>query len=69
MDAESGSVCLSFAGRRWYSHSNTYRDTNSNRHCDGYSNSYCFPNRNTWPETYSHTEATPDATAATVARD
>ena len=35
LDAQSRRLCLSFAGRRRYSHSNTYRDTNGNSHCDG----------------------------------
>ena len=64
LDAQSGSVCLSLAGRRYSdSHSNTgintYRDTHCNRHCDGifYADT----------ETYTHTEDCTDAKAASYA--
>jgi hypothetical protein len=41
VDAQSGSICLSLAGRRWHPYSNTYRDSNSD------SNRYCYANFNT----------------------
>jgi hypothetical protein len=61
LDAQSGSVRLSIAGRRRhsYSHSNsnTYRNANCNSHCDG----------NFYTETYAHTEGCTDAEAASYA--
>ena len=60
LDAQSGSVCLSLAGRCYPdSHSNAYRDTHCNRHCDGifYTDT----------ETYTHTEDCTDAKAASYA--
>ena len=59
LDAQSGSICLSLAGRRRHSHShsniNTYRDT------------YCDSNFYNDTKTYGHAEAASYAAAAAIA--
>ena len=60
LDAQSGSICLSFAKRWRHSHSDTYPDSNS--HCDGNANGY------SWSKGYSHAKTAPDTEAASLRR-
>jgi len=66
LDAQSRRLCLSFAGRRRYSHSNTYRDTNGNSHCDG--NSDTDAETYTLTQGYTVAEATSYASATAIRR-
>ena len=67
LDAQSGSICLSPAGRRRHSHSNTYRDSNGNSHCDGDSHSDGNSDTAAGPEDYTLAETTSNASAAAIA--
>jgi hypothetical protein len=66
LDAQSGSICLSLA--KWRRHSYSYSNSDSNSDGNSDSNGHCYRNCNTWCEVYSHTEATPHATAASLGR-
>jgi hypothetical protein len=71
LDAQSGSICLSPAGRRRHSHSNTYRDSNGNSHCDGDGDSHSHSDGNSdtaaGPEDYTLAETASNAPAAAIA--
>ena len=73
LDAQSGSICLSLAGRRRHSHSDTYRDTYANSHCDGNSDSDSNgdgdgnSDTDAGPEGYTLAETASNAPAAAIA--
>ena len=69
MDAKPWRIRLSPGWRRRHSHSNAYRDTNSNRNCHCNGDSYSDGNSDTdaGPEDYSLAETASNASAAAIA--
>jgi len=64
LDAQSRRLCLSFAGRRRYSHSNTYSDSYGNSNPHGYCHS--DTDTETYTQAYTVAEATSYASATAI---